>query len=63
MTASIPAGPPAPSWTTVLDGTRLRELRRARGLSQEALADRAGISLATVARLDVRAGLRAGAGR
>jgi len=30
----------------------LRELRRERGLSQEALADRAGISLATVARLE-----------
>ena len=30
----------------------MRELRREHGLSQEALADRAGISLATVARLE-----------
>jgi DNA-binding XRE family transcriptional regulator len=42
---------PAP-WTTVLDGERLRQLRRQRGLSQEKLADRAGVSLTTVARLE-----------
>jgi transcriptional regulator with XRE-family HTH domain len=40
------------SWTIVLDGTRLRKLRRERGLSQEQLAERAGISLRTVARLE-----------
>jgi transcriptional regulator with XRE-family HTH domain len=40
------------TWTTVLDGTRLRQLRRERGLSQERLADRAAISLATVVRLE-----------
>ena len=40
------------TWTTVLDGTRLRQLRRERGLSQEQLADRAAISLTTVARLE-----------
>ena len=39
-------------WTTVLNGTRLRELRRQHGLSQEKLADRAGVSLTTVARLE-----------
>lgn len=39
-------------WTTVLDGQRLRQLRRQHGLSQEKLADRAGISRATVARLE-----------
>jgi UDP-N-acetylglucosamine 1-carboxyvinyltransferase len=38
--------------TIALDGTRLRELRRQHGLSQERLADRAGLSLTTVARLD-----------
>ena len=40
------------SCTTVLDGTRLRQLRREHGLSQEQLASRARISLTTVARLD-----------
>jgi transcriptional regulator with XRE-family HTH domain len=39
-------------WTTVLDGRQLRELRRRRCLSQEQLADRAGVSLATVGRLE-----------
>ncbi len=39
-------------WTTVLDGQRLRQLRRQRGLSQEGLAERAGISLTTIARLE-----------
>jgi DNA-binding XRE family transcriptional regulator len=39
-------------WITVLDGQRLRHLRRQRGLSQGALADQAGISLTTVARLE-----------
>jgi transcriptional regulator with XRE-family HTH domain len=42
----------AQRWTTVLNGTRLRELRRRHGLSQEKLADRAGVSLTTVARLE-----------
>lgn len=39
-------------WLTVLDGQRLRQVRRQHGLSQERLAYRAGISLATVARLE-----------
>jgi DNA-binding XRE family transcriptional regulator len=39
-------------WTTVLDGERLRKMRRQRGLSQEQLADLAGISLSTMARLE-----------
>ncbi len=39
-------------WTTALDGSRLRQLRRRRGLSQEQLADQAGLSLTTVARLE-----------
>jgi DNA-binding XRE family transcriptional regulator len=39
-------------WTTVLDGERLREMRHKRGLSQEQLADLAGISLSTMARLE-----------
>ena len=39
-------------WTTVLDGARLRELRRRRGLTQAELARQAGLSAATVARLE-----------
>ena len=42
----------AQRWTTVLDGAELRRLRRARGLSQERLAGRAGISLTAVVRLE-----------
>ena len=39
-------------WNIALDGQRLRHLRRQHGLSQEQLAAKAGISLATVARLE-----------
>jgi transcriptional regulator with XRE-family HTH domain len=39
-------------WTTALDGTRLRQLRHQHGVSQEQLADRAGISLTTITRLE-----------
>jgi transcriptional regulator with XRE-family HTH domain len=35
-----------------IDGQRLRQLRLQGGLSQEMLADRAGVSLATVGRLE-----------
>ena len=43
---------PAQRWTTVLDGDLLRQLRQQHGLSQEKLADLAGISLTTMARLE-----------
>jgi DNA-binding XRE family transcriptional regulator len=43
---------PVPPHTFILDGHRLRQLRRQRGLSQEDLADQAGISSTTVARLE-----------
>jgi DNA-binding Xre family transcriptional regulator len=43
---------PAPPHTFMLNGHLLRQLRRQRGLSQEDLADQAGISLTTVARLE-----------
>ena len=39
-------------WFTVADGQRLRELRLQRGLAREELADLAGVSLATVIRLE-----------
>jgi DNA-binding XRE family transcriptional regulator len=40
------------SWSVVIDGQLLRELRRRRGLSQEKLFAESGISLATIARLE-----------
>lgn len=39
-------------WTTVIDGRQLRRFRRQHGLSQEALAAKAGISQSTVTRLE-----------
>jgi transcriptional regulator with XRE-family HTH domain len=42
----------AQRWTTALDGLKLRQLRRQHGLSQEKLADRAGTSPTTMARLE-----------
>ncbi|MGO9082565.1 MAG: helix-turn-helix domain-containing protein [Streptosporangiaceae bacterium] len=44
-----------PARTTVIDGHRLRALRRARGLSQENLAWTAGVGVTTVARLERQA--------
>jgi transcriptional regulator with XRE-family HTH domain len=52
MTSAPATRPATQCWTTVLDGARLQHLRRQRGLSQEQLADRAGISPATGARLE-----------
>jgi DNA-binding XRE family transcriptional regulator len=45
-------GGTARRWMVIIDGQRLWQLRRQRGLSQEMLADRAGISAATVGRLE-----------
>jgi len=39
-------------WTTVADGQRIRELRHQCGLGQAELAERAGVSLHTIARLE-----------
>jgi transcriptional regulator with XRE-family HTH domain len=55
MRASTTEERSARSWTVVLDGTRLRDLRCERGLSQSELAGLAGISKATVARLERQA--------
>jgi DNA-binding Xre family transcriptional regulator len=53
--ASTASVRPARPQTTILDGPRLRQLRRERGLSQEKLAHQAGISVTTVARLERQA--------
>jgi DNA-binding XRE family transcriptional regulator len=42
----------AQQWTTAIDSRRLRALRLERGMSQGSLADRAGVSVTTVARLE-----------
>ena len=42
----------ADRWTTVLDGQRLRELRRQRALPQAELARLAGVSAHTVSKLE-----------
>jgi DNA-binding XRE family transcriptional regulator len=57
MTGGQPAAGPRPGAATqpqtfILDGQRLRQLRRQHGLSQEGLADQAAVSLTTVARLE-----------
>jgi anti-sigma regulatory factor (Ser/Thr protein kinase)/DNA-binding XRE family transcriptional regulator len=45
---------PAQRWVTVLDGHRLRQLRRDHGLTQAELAAQAGVSCATITRLEGR---------
>jgi len=51
MTATGPSDR-AQRWTTVVDGQRLRELRRQRGLVQAELAGLAGISAYTLGQLE-----------
>lgn len=60
MTSRQPDAGPRPGAATlphtfILDGQRLRQLRRQRGLSQEELAEQAGVSLTTVGRLERQA--------
>jgi transcriptional regulator with XRE-family HTH domain len=43
---------PADRWFTVLDGVRLRQLRRQQGLSAAELARKAGVGLSTVLQLE-----------
>jgi transcriptional regulator with XRE-family HTH domain len=52
MTSTVTARPGARRWTTIVDGGRLRQLRRQHELSQEQLATHAGISLTTIRRLE-----------
>ncbi len=55
LTARRAANPdPDRRWTTVLDGDRLRQLRHKSQLTQAELANLAGISAGTVARLERR---------
>lgn len=46
------AGRPAERWFTVLDGTRLRQLRRQHGMSAGELAGQAGVGRSTVTQLE-----------
>jgi DNA-binding XRE family transcriptional regulator len=48
----VPGQVALPPRTTVIDGQRLRELRRQRGLSREGLAWKAGLGVTTVGRLE-----------
>lgn len=43
---------PARPWISVVDGQRLRRVRRERGLSQERLSWAAGVSITTIAKLE-----------
>ena len=52
MTSTVSTRPGTQRWTTILDGRRLRQLRRQHELSQEQLATHAGISLTTIRRLE-----------
>lgn len=49
------AGGAGQRWIVVLDGHRLRQLRRQHGISQAALAGRAGVSLSVISRLEHQA--------
>jgi DNA-binding XRE family transcriptional regulator len=53
----------ADRWFTVVDGIRLRQLRRQRGLTAAELAGEAGIGLSTVLRLEGSPGGPAGPAR
>jgi transcriptional regulator with XRE-family HTH domain len=50
--APIPSSRLSARWTAILDGHRLRQLRQQRHLTQAELAGRAGISRATITRLE-----------
>jgi DNA-binding XRE family transcriptional regulator len=50
--AAVPCENPLPPYTAIIDGRRLRQLRRQHGLSQETLAHQARIGRTTLARLE-----------
>lgn len=52
MTDTPTPARPSQRWTATLDGRRLRQLRRQHHLTQDQLAAKAGISTATVTRLE-----------
>lgn len=52
MTGTLSPADPSGRWFAVLDGVRLRQLRRQHGLSAAQLAGKAGIGLSTVIRLE-----------
>jgi transcriptional regulator with XRE-family HTH domain len=52
MTDAATPIPQSRRWTATVDGRRLRQLRHQHRLSQDQLATKAGISPATVARLE-----------
>ena len=62
MTGPLSPARSADRWFAVLDGVRLRQLRRQHGLSAAELAGKAGVGLLTVTRLERRPGDPAGPG-
>jgi transcriptional regulator with XRE-family HTH domain len=52
MTGTLSPARKAGRWFTVVDGVRLRQLRRQHGLSPAELAGKAGVSMSTVIRLE-----------
>ena len=52
MTGTLSPAHASGRWFAVVDGARLRQLRRQHGLSPAELAGKAGIGLSTVSRLE-----------
>ena len=52
MTGALSPTRPPDRWLTVVDGARLRQLRRQQGLSSAELAGQAGIGMSTLTRLE-----------
>ena len=52
MTGTLSPAHPSGRWFAVVDGARVRQLRRQHGLSPAQLAGKAGIGLSTVSRIE-----------